>query len=190
MEAMDLSQASSSILHRAPGFAVEGLCYAVKVRSASEEAVARALQQKQHRAMTPLHTVTRRYSDRLKKVSMALFPGYVFVWMREQDWLSVVSTNGVGYVVRCGRSLVPLTREETRKIEILCRSKTDCEPCPMFAVGQKVLIEEGPFAGLIGVLQRVHDENKVVVSIESLHRAVRVTIGANSIRPVDPFSIA
>lgn len=182
MSIIHTSQSSPLALGVSPATAPQAMCYAVKVRTASEETVTKALQQKSHRAMTPMQTVARRYSDRIKKVSLALFPGYVFVWMRQEDWLSVVSTNGVSYVVRTGHVLVPLTSEESRAIEILCRSKSGCEPCPMFIVGQKVMIEQGPFAGLAGALERVHDEATVVVSIESLHRAVRVTIGTNSIR--------
>lgn len=157
-------------------------CFAVKVRSAGEEGVARALRQKGHEVLLPVYTVARRYSDRIKKATCALFPGYIFVRMDPDALLNVVSTNGVSYVVRSGRTLEPLSEDEIRTVETLCRTPQDCEPCDYVQVGQRVMIESGLFAGLTGVLEHVHDENRVVIAIDSLHQAVRIAIGCASFR--------
>ena len=166
----------------ATGAQVQVGCYAVKVRSRGEDTVARALRDKGHDVLAPAYTAVRRYSDRAKKVSCALFPGYVFVHMDISTMLSVVSTSGVSYVVRSGRGLEPLSDEDSRTVQALCRSESACEPCAYLQVGQRVVIEEGPFAGLTGVLQKVRDEERVVVAVESLYRAVSVSIGASALR--------
>ncbi|HEY0785622.1 MAG TPA: transcription termination/antitermination NusG family protein [Acidobacteriaceae bacterium] len=159
-------------------------CYAVKVRAQGEEAVAKALRERGHDVLAPMYTEVRRYSDRLKKVNCALFPGYVFVQMDIETIMSVVSTNGVSYIVRTGRSFEPLSDDDVKTVEALCRGEEQCEPCDYLQVGQKVIIEEGTFAGLTGVLQRVRDENRVVVAVESLHRAVSVAIRSSALRLV------
>ncbi len=157
-------------------------CYALKVRSSGEDGVVRSLRQKGLEVLAPSYLVTRRYSDRIKRMHRALFPGYVFVRMNRDTVLSVLSTNGVNYVVRLGRRLEPLSEQETKAIQAFCCTEQYCEPCDYLKVGQRVMIEEGLFAGLTGVLQKVRDENNVVIAIEMLHQAVRVATGTSALR--------
>lgn len=167
------SQAGSELKHG---------CFALKVRCSGEDTVARSLRLKGHQVLSPMHKVSLRYSDRIKTVSRALFPGYVFVRMKGEDFLSVVSTHGVSYVVRTGRNIEPLSDWETQAVESASRAPDQCEPCEFPSIGQRVLIEEGVFAGLTGLLHKIRDENNVIVAIHSLHRAVRLATGTSALR--------
>ena len=175
----------------APASYLELCCYAVKVRSRGEESVANSLRDRGYEVLAPTYTELRAYSDRTRKVSCALFPGYVFVRMDPAHMLRLISTDGVSYVVRSGRGIEPLTADETRSIEALCRMEKTrpCEPCNFLAVGQRVVVEAGPLAGLEGVLVRVSGVERVVVAIESLHRSVSVEIGHDRVRPVAPSDL-
>ena len=160
-------------------------CYAVKVRSQGESRVAYALRQKGHQVLLPGYVQCRRYSDRVQRVPCALFPGYVFVRMDEGALLSVVSTFGVHYVVGFGSKLEPLPEHEAKAVEVLCEANDQndqCEPCEIFTVGQRAMIIEGLFSGLVGVLQKVQDQTRVVISIDSLQKAVRISLPSSSFR--------
>jgi transcription antitermination factor NusG len=163
--------------------------FAVKVRSRCEDAIADVLRGKLYEVLAPSYTELRRYSDRVRKVRCALFPGYVFVAMDPEKMLRLVSTEGVSYVVRTGTGVEPLSAEEIRAIKALCRMGAEqsqsCKPCAYLRIGQRVRIEVGPLAGLEGVLVRVRDIERIVVTVESLHSSVSVEIGHTRIRVLD-----
>jgi transcription antitermination factor NusG len=50
-------------------------------------------------------------------------------------------------------------------------------------VGQRVLIEGGPLAGVNGVLAQVKDAWRVVVSVELLQRSVAVEVDRDVVAP-------
>jgi transcription antitermination factor NusG len=162
-------------------------CYAVKVRSRGEEVIANTLRAKHYEVLLPSYTALRRYSDRTRKVSCVLFTGYVFVRMNPENMLNLVSTVGVSYVVRSASGLLALSEAETRTIETLCQANKEAsiEPCSYLRVGQRVRIETGPLIGLEGVLVRVRDMERVIVSVETLHSAVSIEIGHTRVRAID-----
>src|SRR5258706_1456039 len=53
--------------------------YAVCTRHQHEKSAARILEYKQFEVFLPLYKVRRRWQDRIKEISVPLFPGYVFV---------------------------------------------------------------------------------------------------------------
>ena len=75
-------------------------CFAVKVRSRAESTVTELLRSKGYDVLLPTYTDKRKYTDRIKKMNCALFPGYVFVRFNPQAVHEVVTTQGVSYVVR------------------------------------------------------------------------------------------
>ena len=159
--------------------------FAVKVRSKGEENVASALRNKRYTVLSPTYVEIRRYSDRTRRVSCSLFPGYLFVQINPSRFLDVVSTDGVSYVVRTGTELEPLSESEVRAIELLCSVGKDetqsLAPCDYLRIGQRVRIEAGPLAGLEGVLMRTKDKDRVVVTVESLHSSISVEVGSHRI---------
>lgn len=158
--------------------------FAVKVRTRGEIAVGVALRHKGYDVMMPTYTARKRYSDRVKKAQHALFPGYVFVRMDPQQLLPLVQTEGVSYVVKSGSSLAPLPVDEALALESLCKVPTECEPCENFQVGQRVLIDSGPLQGLKGLLTRVGDRDRLVISINSIFSSVSVDLKDTVVRTI------
>ena len=52
--------------------------YALKVRTRSEVIASNAVRGRGYDAMLPVWTERRKYSDRIKQVETAVFPGYLF----------------------------------------------------------------------------------------------------------------
>lgn len=160
-------------------------CYAVKVRPRVELAVGRALRLKGFDILLPSYVDRRRYSDRLKHVSCALFPGYIFVRMKAEELLPIVSTVGVSYLVRSGNTLQPLPLEDVAVLEVLCGVDTGCEPCPNFSVGTRVSIESGPLRGLQGIVARVGQSERVVISINTVFKSVSVDLRNTTVKTIN-----
>src|ERR1700733_6836709 len=96
-------------------------CYAVRVRSRGEQFVADLLRHKDFQVLVPTFTEGRPYSDRVSRVTSALFPGYVFVRVGSQDLMRLLSTDGVSYVLRNGEAGGSLSDQETLAVEALCK---------------------------------------------------------------------
>ena len=160
-------------------------CFAVRVRTRGEEYVANLLRQKDFQVLAPTFTELRRYSDRVCRVTSALFPGYIFVRMESRDLTRLVATHGVSYVVRNGEAAGSLSCREARAIEALCKGSESREPCSYLRVGQRVRVESGPFIGVEGVLVKVGDVGRVVITVDSLCSSISVQIGPHRIRLLD-----
>lgn len=159
-------------------------CYAVKVRSRMEGVISGALKQKGFDVLLPTYTDRRRYSDRVKSVSRALFPGYVFVRTEMRELLPLITTEGVSYIVKSGNAPHPLPQQEVAAIESLCRMTAACSPCENFHVGQKVRIESGPLHGLEGILARIGNNERLVISISSIFSSVSVDLKDTAVTSV------
>jgi transcription antitermination factor NusG len=151
-------------------------CYAVKVKSRSETAIGTTLRTKGYEVLVPTYKDRRTYSDRIKTVDSAMFPGYLFVHMDADRSLPLVSTEGVHYIVKSGNALQPLSPEEVEILERLCTSKIACETGPSFNVGQRVRIDSGPLAGLEGTLVRTGDSTRLILSIRSIFSSVTMDL--------------
>jgi transcription antitermination factor NusG len=57
-------------------------------------------------------------------------------------------------------------------------------PWPYLQVGQGVVIERGPLAGVEGILQEIRKTFRLVVSIGLLQRSVSAEVDRTWIRPV------
>jgi hypothetical protein len=57
-------------------------------------------------------------------------------------------------------------------------------PWPFLEVGQRVLIERGPLAGVEGILQEIRKTFRLVVSVGLLQRSVAAEVDRSWIRPL------
>jgi transcription antitermination factor NusG len=160
-------------------------CYPFSVRVRGEESVARTLREKGYEVLLPTYTQKRRYSDRTKKVSCALFPGYVFAYTTMDAMMGILATPGANYVVRSGTRITSLSPEDELTVRALCLANAECEPCNDLKIGLRVLIEEGPLAGLIGTLAKVRNSERVIISVESVQQSIMVEVGRASLRVLE-----
>lgn len=160
-------------------------CYPFSVRVRGEESVARTLREKGYEVLLPTYIQKRRYSDRTKRVSCALFPGYVFAYTTMDRMMGILGTPGANYVVRSGTRITSLSPEDESTVRALCLVSGECEPCNDLQIGLRVLIEAGPLTGLIGTLAKVRNNERVIVSVESVQRSVMVEIGRASLRVLE-----
>ena len=150
--------------------------FALRVKSRCEKAVAMMVQSKGFEEFLPLYQTRRRWSDRLKEVELPLFPGYLFCRLDPQYRLPLLTIPGVMHFVGIGKIPVPIEDAEIAALQATVRSGLLTEPCPFLEIGQRVRLEDGPLAGLEGILVGTSKQERIVVSVTLLKRSVAVTI--------------
>jgi transcription antitermination factor NusG len=158
--------------------------FALRVRSNFEHVVGVHLRDRGFEEFCPSYKVERRWSDRVKLIDRSLFPGYVFCRLNPSDRLPVLSVPGVVSLVGVGKAPAAIPETEIERVRLLVRSGLLATPWPFLEIGDLVLIERGPLAGLEGILQKVKGKLRIVVSINLLQRSVSAEIDRSWIRPL------
>jgi transcription antitermination factor NusG len=157
--------------------------YAAYTCAQHEKRVAAELGMREVEHFLPLYSSVRRWKDRRVTLDLPLFPGYVFVRLALCDKLRVVQIPSVVRLVGFSGWPTALPDEEMEILRTgLCQSLR-AEPHPFLAVGRRVRIIAGPFAGLEGILKRKKGNLRVVVSLELIQRSMAVDVDAADVRP-------
>jgi transcription termination/antitermination protein NusG len=160
--------------------------YALHVRSRAEHMVTRYLEEKGYEPFLPLYRARRRRPNRLKDIALPLFPNYVFCRVRAEAVGLIVTTPGVLKIVGAGNVPVPVEDAEVDALRKLMNARVPVEPWPFLHVGQSVEIQAGPLCGVRGVLARVGNSDRLIVSVMLLQRSVSVEIEACHVAPLAP----
>jgi transcription antitermination factor NusG len=160
--------------------------FAVRVRSNYERIAEAHLRERGYQRFAPSYKVERQWSDRKKEVEQFLFPGYVFCRLNPHDRLPVLSVPGVVGLVGFGKIPAPIPDDEIQRIQRLVESGLLVRSWPFLEVGQAVLIERGPLAGVEGILVEEKGQYRLVVSVNLLRRSVAAEVDRTWIRPVQP----
>lgn len=158
--------------------------FAVRVKSRSEKSVAAIAQYNGFEQFLPLYQSRRRWSDRVKLVEFPLFPGYVFCRIGPASRLQLLTIPGVQQIVGAGKTPLPVDDAEIAALKLAAQSGLPAEPWPFLRAGQRVLLKEGPLAGLEGLLVEARKNYRLLLSVTLLNRAVAVEIERDWVTPV------
>jgi transcription antitermination factor NusG len=158
--------------------------FAVRVKSRSEKSVAAIAQYNGFEQFLPLYQSRRRWSDRVKSVELPLFPGYVFCRIEAARRLQLLTIPGVQQIVGAGKTPLPVDDAEIMALQVAAKSGLPAEPWPFLRAGQRVLLEDGPLAGLEGLLIDFRKNYRLLLSVTLLNRAVAVEIDRDWVTPL------
>jgi transcription antitermination factor NusG len=144
--------------------------FALRVRPKHEKTVATHLSRLGLDEYVPLQKVRRRWSDRVKELDTPLFPGYIFCSFAYSDRLRVLNSPGVHSAIGS------VEDAEIDALRALVSSGKPLAHLPFLRIGQRVLIETGPFAGIRGIVLRDESAWRVVVSVDALGRSIAVEL--------------
>ena len=132
--------------------------------------------------------VARAWSDRIKKVAIPLFPGYIFGRFPLADLTRVLEVPGVVDVVRSGGTAVPVRPREMASVRLLTEGVDRTGELPRtvdpLESGDPVVVVEGPFKGMTGVLLREPGPAWVAVKIDALKQARAVQLQRSAVAPL------
>ena len=157
--------------------------FAIRTRSQSEKLTTVVLRNKGYEPFLPLYRVERRWSDRIRKMDVPLFYGYVFCCFNIDRRLPILTMPSVVEIVGIGRTPVPIDDTEIAAIQTLVESGLSLQPRPFLEVGKRVGVVAGPLRGLQGILLHSSNSDRLVVSITLLRRSVAAEIDRRWIVP-------
>jgi len=153
----------------------------LRTRSHHENTVESCLEQKAISAFLPRQNVVRRRKDRKVVVRIPLFPGYVFVRPRLDQYEKMRYIPGsCGLVFAGGKPAVMLDRD-LEAVKILVRSGAALAANPRLLPGQRVEVLAGPFMGIQGELVRVKSQERLVINVHLLSSSVSVEVDSDMV---------
>ncbi len=158
--------------------------YALKVRASGELKVRTALEIKNYKVFLPTYLEGRKYSDRIKKVEAAYFPGYLFARLDLNYRLPVLQTPGVESIVSFGGVFEPVPEQEILSLQKVVDSGTQSIAWPYLKQGDHVRVQFGALQGAEGILIRVKGVDRLVISVNLLQRAISTEIDRSWVRPI------
>jgi transcriptional antiterminator RfaH len=153
--------------------------YAAYTRARAEKMVAREFEFDGIPHYLPLFTTLRQWSDRKKKVQLPLIRSYIFVYVPEKKFHTVLETEGVVNFVKFSGKAVAIPDWQINNLKILLGVM---DPVPIekmdFIQGEEVIISEGILKGLRGHISQIKGVKKLVISITALqyHLVVDVDV--------------
>jgi len=162
-----------------------GNWWVARVKPRTEKALAWELYEKGIGYYLPMFTKRTIRRDNLKprKSVITLFPGYISLtnWPEKRE--SILRTGRVLRVIRV------IDQEkfvgELDNIRKALEHAREVEIHPQLAVGERVMIIEGPMQGVEGVIARMQEPNKIYLNVEMFNRAVVVKVSPELLAPVD-----
>lgn len=142
------------------------------------------LREQGYEEFCPAYKSERQWSDRKKTLERFLFPGYVFCRLNPDDRLPVLMMPGVVNVVGFGSQPAAIPEQEIEHVRTMVGSGLLVTPWPFLSVGQTVVLEHGPLAGVEGILQQIKKTFRLVVSVQMLQRSVSTEVDRAWVRPI------
>ena len=96
----------------------------------------------------------------------------------------ILITPGVNQVVGAGKTPTVVDEAELSAIRRVMQSGVAAQPWPYLRVGETVQIENGPLEGMTGIVTRIKNSCRLVVSVSLLMRSVSVELDSHWIKPV------
>jgi transcription antitermination factor NusG len=157
--------------------------YAVQVKTTHEKRVASLLDYGRFEWFLPVYESKRLWSDRIKRVQLPLFPGYVFCRFGPSGRVSILKTPSVMRIVGVGYTPLPIPEQEIAAIQRIVKSGLDVLPHPFLKTGEWVRIRGGALNGLEGLIVDLRHRDRLIVSVNLLQRSVAVEIDSAWVVP-------
>ena len=158
--------------------------YLVHTHPKSERRAEQHLGFQGFRTYVPCIRKTVRHARQLRTVTAPVFPRYAFIILdlNRDRWLSVKSTIGVSNLFVCNDRPAPVPVGVVEAL--IAQTKGNLiEFDSALHEGQQVRVVSGPFADLVGTLQRLDGTGRVRVLLDMMGSAVPVVIDRTALMP-------
>jgi transcription antitermination factor NusG len=158
--------------------------YAAYTHARHEKRVAHQLQERGIEHFLPVYHSVRIWKDRRKELDMVLFPGYVFARIDLADKLRVLKLPGVVRFVSFNGQPTPLAGDDLEALRNALHRGVKAEHHPYLTAGRRVKVVRGPLTGASGILLRLKNNWRIVISIDAIMRSVSVEIDESDVEAV------
>ncbi len=154
---------------------------AVLVKSHFERYVSLSIRSKGIEEFLPTYVRKGFGQNSHTQVHEPLFPGYLFCKPAAHERPGVLKIPGIVSFVGAGKQPFPVEEEEIAAIRKMVECAVPICLWPYTRTGQRVRIENGPLAGIEGIVVSIKGNWRVVVSITLLQRSVAAEVDLNSL---------
>jgi transcription elongation factor/antiterminator RfaH len=157
--------------------------YALHTRSRFENVVNEGLIKKSVEVFLPKIQVPSKRRDRKLMIRLPLFPGYLFVKtdLNPVEHLEILKTVGSVRLVGNRSGPVPIPNETIGSLKIMVASDHPVTTGTRLRKGDRVIVVEGPFTGVIGTFVRYRGKGRVIVNIEALGQSAGVDVSEEDV---------
>lgn len=156
--------------------------YAVHTHPRKEAVALENLQRQGFESYLPMLRIQKIRRSKAVMLDEPMFPRYLFVRLdsstQGRSWSPIRSTLGVRQLVQFGGRPARVAPELIEWLR--CREQA-FDPLHLFAPGDIVSVNEGPFKGLEALYQGVDGEHRAIILLEILSKPVRMTVDAGSL---------
>lgn len=170
--------------------------FALYVQVNHEKEVAKRLEQKSIASFLPMMECWSRRRDRRKRISLPLFPGYVFLHTVLDNYTSVhvLKTPGALSMIKNSEGPLPIPDHQIDSLKIMLGSSEPVSVHPYLKEGEWVHVVCGPLTGCTGTLLRLDSrKGRLAVSVDIVRKAVSVELNMEDVEPIsdplDPRSV-
>jgi transcriptional antiterminator RfaH len=158
--------------------------FAAQAKPNAAHIAARNLARQGFAVFLPLERYTSRRGRSLVPALRPYFAGYLFVGFDPEaaPWRAVRSTYGVSRLISFGASPAPVDPELVAGLMRACDGGGVMHPRLDLKRGERVMIAEGPLAGLIGRLDAMAPRERAWLLLEVMGKATRVSVSASGLR--------
>jgi transcription antitermination factor NusG len=163
--------------------------FALWTHSHCEQIVHDQLVAKGFEAFLPTIRTWSRRAGTQRLIPLPMFPSYLFVRraMDKRSYIEIVKSKGLVRIL--GERWDHLTAVSDTEVEALQRIQTTeltVMPHPYLHEGRRVRINDGPLAGVEGILVRSRpSRGLLVLSVDLLHQSVAVELDCTLVTPVE-----
>ena len=164
--------------------------YVLHTKSRFENVVNEGLHKKSIAVFLPKITVPSQRKDRKKMIRVPLFPGYVFVQsdLSADHHLEIVKTVGAVKLVGNYQGPVSVPEETIASLKIMVTADQTIATGYQFDKGDRVMVIDGPFAGVVGIFDRYGGQGRIVVNIEALGQFAAVEVDIEQVEKLPPLT--
>ena len=157
---------------------------AIQVAPQHERKVATVLEFKGFEQFFPTYKSKRRWSDRIKAITLPLFPGYVFCRSQRSRGAAILATPGVNRIVSFGGKPCLISDQEIETLRKIVSAGVDPRPFPYLSTGQHVrIIQEGVLFGIVGILTKIKNSARLVVSVDMITKSISIEVDQHDVVP-------
>ena len=158
--------------------------YAAYTKSRFEKKVAEDLEKRGVEYYLPMQKSLKQWSDRKKYVEEPLFKSYIFVKVSNQDYLEVLTTNGVVCYVTIGKEKIAIPDFQIEAVRTFLGEQELDKSISYFEEGNEVEIAYGSLKGLRGNLISAKDSRKLIVQIDAINQNITIKLAAHLLKKV------
>jgi transcription antitermination factor NusG len=166
------------------GAALDRNWYAVYTVPQHEKSAQKQLDIREIESFLPTYETVRVWKNRQRmKLTLPLFPAYLFVHINSRERAKVLQSPGVLQIVGNSRAGVPLPDSEIKFLRSdFCRQRI--EQYRELVIGERVRVKSGVMQGLQGTLVRKANSLRFVLTLELINQHAAIQVNAEDLEPI------